>query len=325
MTSYQTCERSGFVYDKHRMNYARDGSRPMDLGSAAHSLLENYHSVGKPLREHNSLQNSYKLIVNDAKQNYEIVSASILMIQQYERYLHRLIKEGHWYCDLIVLATEYKFSYKGVSGIFDLIVFDPRDGKIYVVDYKTTKSQLNSFYTSIAGSEQFAIYQTMLQRLDLGTDFEGVEVGGVIVVALKTKPVLATVFKTKGGKLSVSKSNKTSYEVFTQYLIDNGLPFYHYSDYIDWLGDEGASNKVFEHTYTQFECDVIFKKFQRRRTHILGIKSLEDCEYNTTYTCAPKCGIYQQCLAMRAGRQPDFGRLAPTTGKVVLIFGDKTK
>lgn len=324
--AYDKCELYAYVTDKHKgIDLQRTSNKAMDLGTAIHTLLENLHDVGKPMRDYNSLDGVYASILNDNADNFDVVSAALSIVQQYIRWLDRITKEKHYYADLIVLAKEYRFSQDGMSGVFDVVVFNPDDSKIWVIDYKSTKSQVGSFPRAMLGMEQFILYHEMANRIHFGTDFVGHKIGGVIAVVLKTKPVTPTVQLTKTNKISTAKAQHTSYEVFSGYLIEKYIPFHKYQDYLDWLLEDGASNGVYEISYTEYERQYVFNKFTDNNERIQSLNNIHDCAMSRTYTCASKCRIYEQCLDIGAGRTVSFEQVPQHTGKVRCVFTPKSK
>ncbi|RKY40315.1 MAG: hypothetical protein DRP85_08765 [Candidatus Makaraimicrobium thalassicum] len=317
LTSMQFCERRAYVFSKYGLGYEDGGNnKAMNLGRAIHKLLENYHVVGQPIAQHNHLKTSFQSVIKDDMSNISILTDALVIVTQYERWLHRIIKEDHWYTKLIVLSQEEKVTHNRVTGVFDLRVTD--GVKHYILDFKTTGGQLMLFERTIRSSEQFMLYCKLAQQIGYGSD-------GIIVVALKTKSVSPTTILLKNGKVSVAKNNPTSYEVFSKYLEDTQRPRYMYEEHLLWLLNEGASNKVYKHTYPQKALDIAYRKVLRRQQRIDKIDSLEDCDYNQTFTCPVKCPIYNQCTNMMYGLEPDFSHLTKRKQKVNMrfVFGDK--
>ncbi len=310
LNAYQHCERKAYV--KYQTEY-RESTRAMTLGKAVHLLLEGYHIVGKPLKEHNDMNTLYTNVLKDSDiDDLEVISSALLLTMQYERWLHRITKEGDKFVDLVVVAQELLFVVGGVKGVIDLLLKDTNTGKHYIADFKTTKGQVVNIQNSIEGNEQFMIYQYAGKLL-------GYDVEGVYAIVLKTKRVLTTVILTKAKKLSISKANNVSYETITSYLDENSIPHFKYADYLMWLLNEGASNKVYYISYSVTALQNTYDKYMQRKKRIIEVNDngLPSCDYNLGWTCATSCFFYKQCVGMVNG-------YAPNLVKYVTAKGDNT-
>ena len=304
---YKNCEVKAYVFDKNGLGYKQEPSESMLLGTYTHKLLEGCHIIGNKVKDLTRLDAVYLTLRQENMKDAQLVNKAYNFVQQLQRFYER---SNDPLLDMVVVESEIRFDFDGYSGIIDLVVTDGTN--YYVVDYKTSKSVLD-FGKRILFDEQLQLYC-------VGSKYT---IKGAYFVGIKTKEVMPTAMRTSTGKISVSKSNKVSYESFVAVLQEEGIPQSKYTNYIDWLKSEGANNVIEYAEYSPTQISFTMKRLEDNKERIESISSLSDCVPNVSYKCV-SCPIMYQCLQLQQGIEPDFSALdKPERVKVSLASLNK--
>lgn len=224
-------------------------STPLLFGTAMHKYLEVYYSGGS---HRNALYAVQDLIEQtdtsqmDELDYQEMVETLNTVIENYNKRYELDFQDWE------VIATELTFAIPlddeiGYTGTIDLIVRNKSDGKIYLVDHKTTNS-IEKYDKNSDMDRQISRYWWALQQLQQGNGFIkntsssqdivpwvmrgeweteyhkylGGEIGGFIYnIILKDYAVPPKVLKN--GSLSKDKSQKTTLQLYANKLAELGL------------------------------------------------------------------------------------------------------
>lgn len=308
--NYDECEVSAFVFDKYRLGYSISSSAPMDKGSYVHKLLEMVQEVGKKVHELNDVDVAYMKVLRANPIDAMVIGQAYNIVQQYERFIKNTT---HEFRNLTIVSIEVKFKNTKYSGVIDLILVDD-DGYYYIADFKTSDNVIK-FHTSILMDEQLQLYSFAAEY----------PIKGVYFIGLKSKLAERSAFKGDGGRIRTSKTNRMSYELFKELLIEAGLPFSKYEKYLYWLENLGRNNII---AYNEFTDDMLINTMERldkARQHIVSLQDITQCKPTITYTCH-ECPIFLQCAAMQEKKPYNFAHLEkPEKKDVTFTFGSGNK
>ena len=308
MRAYKNCEFSAYVFDKDGLNYKKEQTEPMKVGTYVHKMLEFCHRKGNKVHDLSNLEQSFLFVRGENMRDAQIIAKAYNYLQQLQRYYNNSYDA---LLDMTVVEVEYKFKNNGYSGIVDLIVTDGKD--YYIVDYKTSSSVLSL--------SQRVLYDEQLQLYSISTKYP---ITGVYFVGIKTKEVYTTGARTKTGKISTSKTNKVSYESFAELLDNEGIPYHKYKDYLGWLRVEGTNNVIAYNEFSENMLGNTMARLEEQAMRILNIDSIDDCKPNPSYKCV-NCPVLNQCLDAQNGITPDFTSLNKPEDSGVKVMFDVNK
>lgn len=250
--------------------------------------------------------------------------------------------------DITVLATELNFAIPldeniVYEGTIDMVYM--KDGKLYFKDYKTV-ARVEQYREKAEMDRQISRYWWALQQLARGNGYiwdsninvwnhvsetwcqwfpKGIEPSGFIYdIVLKDYPTPPDLLK-KGG-LSKAKAQKTTYAMYMQALIDNGIVTQHIHDdvlvpeeYAEILQHLSAQETEFGNRYlqripvsrNQAEVDAAINEFYWIARESQDLKKIAvdapavDGDHmfyrNITDDCSWDCEFKMLCVAEMAG------------------------
>jgi RecB family exonuclease len=197
-----------------------------------------------------------------------------------------------------VLATELHFAIPlsdkvTYTGTIDLVVKDEH-GQVWFYDHKTTAS-IDLYEKRADMDRQISRYWFALQKL--GYDVAGF-VYNIILKDVPKKPELL-----KSGKLSQNKAQKTTYDLYAQAIVENGLDPSDYKEILEHL--KGQENRYFRRmkvTRLQPEINASIDEL------ITVAEDMENARIyrNITKDCHWDCAYQSICQASLDGSNADY-------------------
>lgn len=130
--------------------------------------------------------------------------------------------------DFEIIDKECKIVYNDIVGVIDLVCKHKSTGKIYLFDYKFCSTQKT--YCDIILNEQLYIYAYLYASKNW-LDVEDVVVGYISIPYAELSPPKVL----SNGKLSVNKTQATSYQLFVDAIIKQKLNISDYEDILEHL------------------------------------------------------------------------------------------
>ena len=180
-------------------------------------------------------------------------------------------------------------------GRLDLFVED-FDGRIWVVDHKTSKDRLDTEILTL--DDQMTMYIWAAQRI------LGREIAGCLYNVLRKKlPVVPKVLASGKG-LSKDKSMDTTYDVYLQALDDNGFDPEDYAEYLQMLKNKDTGFFTRARVYrNQHEIAMAGRMLLLEAIDMLNDPYI----YPTpTWDCRWKCDYRTLCVAMNRNDDMDY-------------------
>jgi hypothetical protein len=201
-----------------------------------------------------------------------------------------------------VLATELKFDIPltetlSYTGTIDLLLQD-KDGNVWFMDHKTTNN-IDSYEKRVDMDRQISRYWWALQQL-------GYNVQGFIYnIILKDVPEPPAVLKN--GTLSKNKSQKTTYKMYFDAIMDNLEDANDYQEILDHLKAQETENgnrffRRIKVTRLQPEIDNAIDELIEVSKDMDGARIYR----NITKDCSWDCPFQSICIAGMDGSNVDY-------------------
>ncbi len=201
-----------------------------------------------------------------------------------------------------VLATELKFDIPltetlSYTGTIDLLLQD-KDGNVWFMDHKTTNN-IDSYEKRVDMDRQISRYWWALQQL-------GYNVQGFIYnIILKDVPEPPAVLKN--GTLSKNKSQKTTYKMYFDAIMDNLEDANDYQEILDHLKAQETENgnrffRRIKVTRLQPEIDNAIDELIEVSKDMDGARIYR----NITKDCSWDCPFQSICVAGMDGSNVDY-------------------
>lgn len=180
-------------------------------------------------------------------------------------------------------------------GRLDLFVED-FDGRIWVVDHKTSKDKLDTEILTL--DDQMTMYIWAAQRILQK------EIAGCLYNVLRKKlPVVPRVLASGKG-LSKDKSIDTTYDVYLQAILDNGFDPKDYEDILHMLKNKDAGFFTRAKVYrNQHEIAMAGRMLLMEAIDMLNDPYIYP---SPTWDCRWKCDFKDLCLTMNRNDDVDY-------------------
>ena len=201
-----------------------------------------------------------------------------------------------------VLATELEFSFpitkdRWYTGTIDLVLKD-QHGQVWFMDHKTTSS-MDSYEKRADMDRQISRYWWALQQL-------GYDVHGFIYnIILKDVPEPPTVLKS--GKLSQNKAQKTTYELYTNAVLQNGESLSDYEEILQHLKAQETDNG--NRFFRRAKVQRLPSEIDNSIIELIEVaKDMEGARIyrNITKDCSWDCSFQSICVSSMDGSNVEY-------------------
>jgi hypothetical protein len=180
------------------------------------------------------------------------------------------------------------------QGRCDLLLED-KLGRYWIMDHKTAGNFGNVEYLEM--DEQCGSYIWALKKM-LGLPIAGVIYNRLLKAAPKEPTIL------QNGQFSVNRSQRTTYEVYKQALIDRGKPLSPYIDFLEFLQDRG--NPFFQR-YQVARTDTEMNNLERQiASEAIDMLNNPSIYPNVGMFTCMGCAYRTPCLAKMDGSDYEF-------------------
>jgi len=320
--SFRRCRRQWFLSVVHRLKRA-GGDSNFWFGEIVHAGLEAYYKgiqAKQPWAECqeaglSAFADGWKRIVAVAREELgglfdtyaqEYNDAWELGGQMLPAYFKRDRKTGLGKVILVelrhtvpILGPDGKPLRRGtISCRYDLVVEKP-NGDIWIIDHKTASQKPSSAQLDL--DDQLTALAYVWWR-KTGKWPRG-QIYNVLIKKIATQPKLL-----KSGKLSIDRSQSTTYSLYMEAIKEHGLAINEYSEVLAYFqatgdGDFFVSEGVFR---TRGQIDEFERNLYYEFLDMNMVASEPERAYpNPSPFNCPSCGVRQICQAMMDGREQD--------------------
>lgn len=303
-TDFRGTEVTDFLRCRKRYQYAwvqnlqpKQKNDKLTIGSAIHKFLELWYS------EHRASE------AMEAMEQYITDNSMGMEEMQYEElkelarqvcihYIQNYGMDENW----TVKAVEMPFSIHlegriNYIGTIDMLVED-EDGKLWVVDHKTTNS-LEIYDKNSDMDRQISRYWYAIERyLDVKIE------GFIYNIILKDYPVEPKVLKS--GQLSKDKSQRTTLQLYRAAIEYHGLKGEDYADFLQYLEDQ--PKEFFRRMKVERNISEMREAISELTDVIYDIRDSKRYYRNITKDCHWDCPFKALCVAEMDGSNADHIR-----------------
>lgn len=302
-TDFRGSEIQDFLRCRKRYDYRwlqqlepKERSEKLTIGSAIHKFLELWYL---DRRFDDAIAATFEYMLQESEGLDPFVYEDMLKLVggvcfNYTQYYAH---DPNW----TVLTAEKQFSIPlddgtNYTGTIDLIVED-EDGHVWFVDHKTTIS-IDIFDKNSDMDRQISRYWWALQQL-------GYEVHGFIYnIILKDVPQMPKLLKS--GQLSKDKSQKTTFDLYTQAIEHYGLNVESYHDFLDYLKE--FPKEFFRRIKVERTQAEVLASIDEMEDVIEDIRTAKSFYRNITKDCHWDCPFKTLCQAEMDGSNADHIR-----------------
>ena len=204
-------------------------------------------------------------------------------IKSWSNYFNVIFKElDELLKDYNVIHSEYKVENEDIKGIIDLVLQHKESGRYLVLDYKFSNSVKK--FQEIFVDEQLYIY-ALLFSIENNIDINDIDIGFCSI----SKKEVSHPRVLANGKLSVDKSQATSYDLYVEKINELGLNIDDYANVLENIQDK-RQVIMFKNSINLEMLERIVKNIDNVIKDMEKGYILEKCSYQCV-----KCEFYEYC------------------------------